>query len=179
MPGLRKNTAVKSVQWTCVWFRMLMVDPISCRWSLCFKRDCLTGDTAGYIPVEQTIGDNSLSGGCLNIKILSYEDKNFHHKDKTVSWPSYLYNSNSYPGKTAFYIETAPCWVHQCRIVAGCVAWQRQWGIAPLPFSYTITGLCRCVVIPGRLLVVHNTSCVCMFPCYVVDRPVTRFNEPR
>ena len=33
-----------------------------------------------------------------------------HHKDKMVSWLSYLYKGNSYTGKMYLYIETA-LWV--------------------------------------------------------------------
>ena len=43
--------------------------------------------------------------------MLSYQYRNFHYKDKTVSWPSYLYNGNPLTWKDHFYIETGPKWL--------------------------------------------------------------------
>ena len=38
----------------------------------------------------------------------SYQYRNSHCKDKTVSWPSYLYNENPDTWKDSPYIETMP-----------------------------------------------------------------------
>ena len=46
--------------------------------------------------------------GCLNIKISSYQYRDSHYKDKTFSWPSYLYNGNLHIWKKHLYIETGP-----------------------------------------------------------------------
>ena len=54
----------------------------------------------------------SYQGGDLNIKISSYQYRNFHCKDKTVSRLSYFYNGNSHTLKDHLYIETGP-WFHQ------------------------------------------------------------------
>ena len=48
------------------------------------------------------------SRGHLNIKTPSYRYLILHSKDKTISWPSSLYNGNPISGKTVNYIETAP-----------------------------------------------------------------------
>ena len=45
-------------------------------------------------------------GGCLNIKVLSYQHRNSHFKDELVSRPSYLYDGNPYTWKDVLYIET-------------------------------------------------------------------------
>ena len=45
---------------------------------------------------------------CLNIKMLSYQYRNSHYKDKTVSWLSYLYNGNIHTWKHRLFIETGP-----------------------------------------------------------------------
>ena len=44
----------------------------------------------------------------LNIKIPSYQFRNFHSKDKTVSRLSCLYNGNTIPGKTVFILRLGP-----------------------------------------------------------------------
>ena len=41
------------------------------------------------------------------IKISSYQYRNCHYKDKTVSWPSHLYNGNTIPVKTVFILRRA------------------------------------------------------------------------
>ena len=38
-----------------------------------------------------------------------YQYRDSHYKDKTVSWPSYLYNGNSNIWKDRLYVETGPC----------------------------------------------------------------------
>ena len=43
-------------------------------------------------------------GARLNIK-MSYQYRNSHYKDKTVSWPSYLSNGNPIPGKNVFILR--------------------------------------------------------------------------
>ena len=47
-------------------------------------------------------------GASLNIKMSSYQYRNSHYIDKPVSRPSYLYNWNPIPGKTAFNIDSRP-----------------------------------------------------------------------
>ena len=47
-------------------------------------------------------------GSHLNIKTPSYQYRNSRYKDKTVRWPSDLYNGNSHTWKGVFYIETGP-----------------------------------------------------------------------
>ena len=41
----------------------------------------------------------------LNIKIPPYKYRDFYHKDKTVSQPSYLYNGNIHTWKTVFILK--------------------------------------------------------------------------
>ena len=48
------------------------------------------------------------SGGCLNIKMSSYQYQDSHYKDNMVSWPSYLYNWNSHTWKDCLDIERGP-----------------------------------------------------------------------
>ena len=63
------------------------------------------GDSSLPLSCNTTSDDTALmdpAGSRLNVEELSYQDKNYHYKDKTVMRPSYLYNGNSYPGKTAF-----------------------------------------------------------------------------
>ena len=40
---------------------------------------------------------------CLNIKMQSYQYRNSHYKDKTVSWLSYIYNGNIHTWKHSLY----------------------------------------------------------------------------
>ena len=47
-------------------------------------------------------------GGCLDIKMSSYQYRNSHYKDNTVFRPSYLYNGNPIPGKTVFIERRGP-----------------------------------------------------------------------
>ena len=47
-------------------------------------------------------------GACLDIKMLFHQYRNSHHKDKTVSRPSYLYHGNHHTWKDHLYIETGP-----------------------------------------------------------------------
>ena len=58
--------------------------------------------TANY---HQDTGALQCSGGCFIIKILSYQWRNFHYKDKTVSQPSYLYSVNTILGKMVFILK--------------------------------------------------------------------------
>ena len=39
---------------------------------------------------------------------MSYQYKNSHYKDKTVSWSCYLYNGNPIPGKTVLILRRGP-----------------------------------------------------------------------
>ena len=45
-------------------------------------------------------------GDCLNIKMSSYQYRDSHVKDKTVSRPSFLKQGNLIPGKDGLYIES-------------------------------------------------------------------------
>ena len=49
--------------------------------------------------ISHVLNDPRRSGGWFNIKTPPYQYRDSHYKDKTVSWPSYLYNGNSYTGK--------------------------------------------------------------------------------
>ena len=55
------------------------------------------------------------SCGRLNKKMSSYQYMISHHKDKTVSRPSYLHNGNHHTRKDLLYIETRPCLFKFCR----------------------------------------------------------------
>ena len=46
--------------------------------------------------------------GCLKIKILSYQYKDSHYKDKMVSQPSSLYDGNTISGKMVFILRRGP-----------------------------------------------------------------------
>ena len=50
---------------------------------------------------------DEVTWGCLNIKKASYQCRDFHYKDKTVSRPSYLYNGNPHLERPSFYWEGA------------------------------------------------------------------------
>ena len=60
------------------------------------------------------------SWGWFNIKMPSYEYKNSHYKNKTVSRPSHLYNRDPYNGKRAFYIELSQCLHILLLVVQAC-----------------------------------------------------------
>ena len=60
----------------------------------------------GRVPIQQI--HQWPPGGHLNIKTPSYQHRNSHYKDKTVSLPSYLYNGNTHIWKDHLYIETGP-----------------------------------------------------------------------
>ena len=47
-------------------------------------------------------------GPRLNIEMTSYQYRDSHYKDKTVSRQSYLHNGNSHTWKDRLYIETGP-----------------------------------------------------------------------
>ena len=46
--------------------------------------------------------------GRFNIDMLSYQYRDSHHKDKTASRPSYLYDRSTYTYKDSLYLETGP-----------------------------------------------------------------------
>ena len=46
-----------------------------------------------------------ISGGWFNMKVLSYQYGNSHHKDKMVSRPSYFYDGNPILVTPRFYID--------------------------------------------------------------------------
>ena len=48
-------------------------------------------------------------GSCLDIK-MSYQYRNSHYKDITISWMFYIFNANPYTWKDGLYIETGPLW---------------------------------------------------------------------
>ena len=50
-------------------------------------------------------------GDRINIK-LSYQYRDLHHKDTTLSRPSYRYNGKSHTRKDCIYIETGPRTYH-------------------------------------------------------------------
>ena len=61
--------------------------------------------------------------GRLNIRMSSYQYRDSHYKDKTVSRPSYLYNGNTISGKTtSFYWKgvLVSCEVIRVALVALC-----------------------------------------------------------
>ena len=51
--------------------------------------------------------------GHFSIKMLSYQNRDSHYKDKTFSWLSYLYNGN--PQTWKGHLETGP-WYWLCKI---------------------------------------------------------------
>ena len=56
-------------------------------------------------------------GSRLDIKIQSYQNKNHHGKDKTVSRRSYIYHGIPIPGKAVFIL--IQCTVHSMKYVHG------------------------------------------------------------
>ena len=46
--------------------------------------------------------------GCVNIKMSSYQCRESHYEDKTVSPPPYIYDGNIYTWKDDLYIDTEP-----------------------------------------------------------------------
>ena len=48
--------------------------------------------------------------GPLNIKISSYQYRDFHYKDKVVKWPYYFYNRNPHTWKHHLFIEMGSWW---------------------------------------------------------------------
>ena len=66
----------------------------------------------------------------VNIKMLSYQYRDFHYKYKTVSWLSYLYNRNPHAWKDGLNIETGPgvfplfitlaCWSYIDHVITCC-----------------------------------------------------------
>ena len=50
----------------------------------------------------------NMPGGRLNIKMSSYQYRDSHYKDETVSRLSHLYDGNLYTKKDVLYIETGP-----------------------------------------------------------------------
>ena len=59
------------------------------------------------------------SGAHLNIKMSYYQYRNFHYKDKTVSWPSHPYNRNPISGKYLCCEGALPIWANQLPSVYG------------------------------------------------------------
>ena len=62
----------------------------------------------GHRPVYSTRWLSWLlcSGERLNTMMSSYQYRDSHYKDKTVSWTSFLYNANLYTWKDCLYVET-------------------------------------------------------------------------
>ena len=63
--------------------------------------------TVGGLLWSSNVHDSTGNCGQLNIKITSYQCRNFHHKGKNVSGPSYLYNEKPHRWD-GFYIERGP-----------------------------------------------------------------------
>ena len=63
--------------------------------------------TPGWVryAAPSTSALNLTRGGHLSIKIPSYQYRNSHYEDKTVSWPSYLY---TIPRNTIFVLRWGP-----------------------------------------------------------------------
>ena len=53
-------------------------------------------------PTPGVIRRSRIPGPWFNVKMSSYQYKESHCGDKTISWPSYLHNGISYTGKTTF-----------------------------------------------------------------------------
>ena len=60
-------------------------------------------------------------GPCFNIKTIFSRYRDSHDKDKTVSWPSFIYNGNSYAGMMPSLYLDSPLmrWVWQCDLMHG------------------------------------------------------------
>ena len=54
-----------------------------------------TISVSGTISIWNTPWYLKILGGCLNIKMSSYQYRDPHVKDETVSWPSYLKHGNA------------------------------------------------------------------------------------
>ena len=48
-----------------------------------------------------------MPGGCVNIKMPSYQCRDSHCEDKAISQPSYLFDSIPYTWEDGLYIEMA------------------------------------------------------------------------
>ena len=61
-----------------------------------------------FLYVSTRWGGVKGTGVRLNKKTLCYPYRDFRYKDKTVSWPSYLYNGNPICRKTVFILKQGP-----------------------------------------------------------------------
>ena len=78
------------------------------RWSFFNDIPVLVHPVLTHYPLQNLASSamrSSICWGCHNVKMASYQYKDSHHKDKTVSWPSYLYHVNPIPGKTVFILK--------------------------------------------------------------------------
>ena len=60
------------------------------------------------LPISQLPSWCAPPRGRLDIKISSYQYRDSHYKDKTVSRPSYLHNENLHTWKDSLYFKTEP-----------------------------------------------------------------------
>ena len=107
---------------------------------------------------------NRLTGGRLNIKMPSYQYRNFHVKDKTVS-PTVLSLTweSPYMGKTVFILRRDTAWGPTCHTVyCGTVCSHRP----AIPFQKTGGVVCRVITIPGNgtwnphTITIHYPHCL-------------------
>ena len=66
----------------------------------------IQNDPCDYVSKDTCPYGDSVAVGHLNIKVTSFQYRDSHYKDKTVSWPSYLYNGNHHTRKDG--LETGP-----------------------------------------------------------------------
>ena len=85
--------------------------------------------------------DSETPGGRLNIETSSYQNKNFHCKDMTVSRPSYPYKVNPYTLKDGRYIERWPCSLSEYHIrqiwEASSTSWSKNSALKRFPIGST------------------------------------------
>ena len=68
---------------------------------------CINPCSYNNVLVIWMVGELVETRGYLNTKMQFYQERDSCYKDKTVWWPSYLYNGNTIPGKRAFILEYA------------------------------------------------------------------------
>ena len=114
------------------------------------------------------------SWGCHNIKILSFQHKNFHDKDKLVSRPADLYNGNTMPGKVLLILKKGPghfmevysdrpsCWT------GSNFPWQTSSKMA-LFWRLLLRVPCT-VTMAGKLLTVMTVQGDCIRVCFAINR---------
>ena len=73
--------------------------------------------------------------GCLNINTLSYQNRNYHYKGKTVAQPSYIYTGNPRTSRDVLYIETGPRRVWGWACMGNELYIMPPWQISCTPYS--------------------------------------------